>query len=69
MFELQDRKVRTESSLFAFFANDTNADIGSQDHAHIVASVSDPEGFLLRIELDAVRDVGLLGWRASTADH
>ena len=68
VFELVDGEVRGQSCLLAFFANDADTDISSEDHADIVAAVADAESLLVGVELDLLSDVGFLRGGAAAAD-
>ena len=68
MLELEDREVRTKGCLLAFFTNDTDSNISSENHANIIATVSYAESLFLSIELDTVSNEGLLSRRASAGD-
>ena len=65
-FELIDTEVSCQGGLFTFLANDSDANMGFKDHAHIVASISDGAGSLSSEQSDLLRNISLLGWRAPT---
>lgn len=65
--ELQDGEVSGKRGLFAFFADNTETNIGRLNHANVVASVTNGCGLFLRVVLDQLDNLGLLSRRATAA--
>lgn len=65
MRKLGDRKVSREGCLFAFFAYDTNADVCSLDHAHVVATISDTADSFLGESTNQASHICFLSWGAT----
>lgn len=61
--ELADGKVSTSGGLLSFLSEDTNTDVGLQDHTDIVGSVTDRKcGLFWEPFLDEVDDISFLLW-------
>lgn len=67
MLELENGEVGRKSSLFSFFSNDSYSYICSEDHANIIASISNAKSLLFGVGLDLLSDVGFLSGRTTTA--
>lgn len=59
--ELENGEVGCQRGLFAFFADDANADVGSLDHADVVATVANAADALASVVADEAGDIGFLG--------
>lgn len=68
VLELRDGDVRRPSGLETLDSRDSDSDVGSLDHGHVVRTVTDGEQDGGRVVLDELDDKGLLEGRDSAAD-
>ena len=61
MCELRDGEIGSERGLSAFLTHDTNTNISSLDHAHVVASITYASNALFGKCTDQKSDASLLG--------
>ena len=65
VFELIDGEVSSERRLLSFFSNDTDANVGLEDHADVISSVTNSGGPLASRGRNLLRDDSLLSGTTS----
>jgi len=65
MFEFVNAEVSSKTSLLAFSPNNTNTDVGFEDHPDVIASISHRASSFASISANLLRDQCLLSWAAS----
>lgn len=68
MLELENRKVRCQSSLLSLLSHNTHTDVSHLNHPHIVTAIANPQNYLSRVVLDSLSNDSLLGRRNPAAN-
>jgi hypothetical protein len=66
--ELSNRNIRTSCGLKTFHTADTNTNMRSLNHGHVVGTITNCQKNGLLVALDKLDDQSLLKGRYSTAD-
>lgn len=67
--ELSNGEVSCQRSLFPLLSHDPHANVRRLNHADIVASITNGTDWLPGVCSKQVYHLGLVGWRATTADN